>query len=176
VYGTDPTQLAVAWAANLNSSPQTFGVTIWQRRGTTWRRLYERGIRTGKSTNLSGLAGLSLDVVDLTRDGRDELIVYEDRDGSAGAFLYRVLQTVPRVRQLEARLTSFDETRLFVRWGALISYDGVGRTPETRDALHCCPLYWIRTVKRWNGSRLVTVSRRRVKKPPLATLQRVPSG
>jgi hypothetical protein len=174
LHGANPPKLAVAWVANANSYPQTFGVTIWERRGPSWRRLYDRRIRSGKGTNLISLAGLNLDAVDLTRDGIDELIVYEDRDGSAGGFLYRVLAVTPRVRQLEARLTSQDETALFVRYGELISYDAVGRTPETANAVHCCPLYWIRTVERWNGHGLRAVSRKRVEQPPRGDLTRLP--
>jgi hypothetical protein len=163
-----PSQVAVAWLRNPDRYPSEFGLTIWQRRSTAgaWQRIYERRITQSKEQFIHDIR---MRTADVTRDGRDDLLVFEDLDGSAGNYVYRLLTTDGgRVRQLAARKTSMDETTVFAEYGELISYDGVGKNPKTLADIHCCPLYWQRTVRRWNGKRLVTAATERAKRrPPL---------
>ena len=162
-----PSQVAVAWRrGDPNDYPTEFGLTIWQKAagGRVWRRLYERRVPFSK---LSNIHDLRLHTADVTRDGREDLLVYEDFDGSAGVYVYRLLTTEGgKARQIAARRTSEDDTTVFAQYGELISYDGIGKDPKTALSIHCCPLYWQRTVKTWNGQRLVTARVARTKRRP----------
>jgi len=162
-----PEEVAAAWVRFTRSNPfGTFGVAIWKRPtpASRWQRIYSRSMTGAKEYNFNDI---QLRAADLTLDGSDELIVLEDLDGSAGSYNYRVLRVDGLdVRQLEARQTSEDQTTIVVEPGALISYDGVGKDPRTLTAIHCCPRYWRRTVKRWNGRRLVETGVSRVETRP----------
>ncbi|HEV8603700.1 MAG TPA: hypothetical protein VGQ68_09945 [Gaiellaceae bacterium] len=164
---TGPTQLAVAWRrGDPNDYPTEFGLTIWQRAGvrSPWRRLYERRIPVSKLANIHDLR---LRTADVTRDGREDLLVFEDLDGSAGVYVYRLFTTDGgNVRQIAARLSSEDDSTVIANYGELVSYDGVGKDPKSGSYIHCCPRYWRRTVQRWNGERLVTAKITRTKSRP----------
>lgn len=167
LHGTS--QIAVAWQRNADGSPAEFGLTIWQRRnrGPGWDSIYTRRIST---INGSNIHDLRLKAVDLTLDNRDDLFVYEDHDGSGGCFVYRVLTTKPgQARQIAARSTCSDQTTVLTQPGELISYDGVGKDPKTSFGIHCCPLYWRHTVRKWNGKRFVVVSSSRSKTRPVSS-------
>jgi len=158
-----PDEVAAAWVRFTRSNSfGTFGVAIWKRptQGSRWQRIYSRSTPGGKEYSFNDI---QLRAADLTLDGTDELIVFEDLGGSAGSYDYRVLLVEGlEVRQLEARHTSEDQTTIVVQPGALISYDGVGKDPKTLTSIHCCPRYWRRTVKSWNGNRLVETGVSRV--------------
>jgi hypothetical protein len=164
-----PEQLAVAWARTPPGSVwAVFGLSIRQRDqpGASWRQVYSRRIPTSKER---GMHDIRLRTADVTGEGREDLLVVEDHGGSAGAFVYRLLTTTDNgeVRQIEARRTSEDETTVLARYGELVSFDAVGKDPKTIPGIHCCPLYWQRTVKRWNGQRLVTFRVSRVQQRPI---------
>jgi hypothetical protein len=160
-------QVALVWTRAIRDGEAwaEFDLSIWQQDKARWHRLYHRRLA---GTKEMGIDDVRLRTTDFTLDGRDDLLVIEDHNGSAGAYVYRVVTTHGgSARQIEARSTSFDQTSVLAEHGALISYDGVGKDPKTLLSIHCCPLYWQRTVKKWNGERLVTVATRRVGARPL---------
>lgn len=163
-----PAKVAVSWVRFGKDEPfGVFTVSLWERlpASSSWHPIYTRSVSGSKAY---GLHDIRLRTADITLDGRDELVIFEDLDGSAGNYLYRVLKVDgDQVRQLEARLTSTDDTTIIAQPGALISYDGIGKDPKTLAGIHCCPRYWRRTVKRWNGTRLVSAEVTRAETRPL---------
>ena len=64
-----------------------YGVTIWQGE----QRLYTHRARIGAG-------GIYVETGDFTSDGNDDVLVFEDQDGSGGCGVYRALTTRRSVR------------------------------------------------------------------------------
>jgi hypothetical protein len=76
---------------------------------------------------------------------------------TAGCGVYRLLASV-RGR--------FDNTRIRIRRGSLVMYDGLIRDPRTLNQIHCCWTTWLRATTRWRGTELVSTVRKRVRPLP----------
>lgn len=171
--GTEPQQVAVAWHRG-DQYGSGFGLTVWERRGTGWQVIYRRAL---PARNEFEIADIRLRAVDLTEDGREDLFVYDDHDGSAGGFTYRVMKSAPgHFDQIDSGTSTADWTAIFIAPGELVSYDGVGKDPASVKSIHCCAKYWVRRVLRWNGKRMIVTSRSRAKRPPLGVLVRESRG
>jgi hypothetical protein len=111
-----------------------YGVTIWQDK----RRLYEH--RAASKT-----AGIGVETGDFSGDGRSDLLLFEHQGGSEGCVVYRALVTTPgSMRQIYSRRLCEEEGWIRLGDGGLVFR--VGAQKRT-------------TVRRWNGHRLVVVSR-----------------
>jgi hypothetical protein len=124
-----------------------YGVTILEGK----RRLYSHRARPGA-------VRISIETGDFTGDGRDDVLVFDDTDGSGACGVYRALVTAPgSVRQVQARLLCEDEGSIHVRDGGLLVRLGVTKDPQTHYSPHCCYLYVRRALQRWNGNGWVRV-------------------
>jgi hypothetical protein len=156
-----PRQLIVTWdREHLTRNGQAAiwerrGVAIWQLdRGTaaTWHRVYTRETPVN---NVTGIEGYEVSLGDASGDGRPEVLIFVDNDGSAGAGSYHLFADVGyRVRQVFAKSLSQDEGTISFAHRALVVLQGVGyydRGP------HCC----FRKVRerwlRWDGRRMRTI-------------------
>ncbi len=172
--GTEPQQVAVVWHRQAAQYGSGFGLTVWEHRGSGWQGIYDLAL---PGRNEFEITDVSLRAVDLTEDGRDDLFVYDDHDGSGGGFTYRVLKSARgHLDQIESGTSTADRTAIFIAPGELISYDGVGKDPATGASIHCCPRYLLRRVRRWNGKRMVVVSRSRAERVPRGFLVRESRG
>jgi hypothetical protein len=161
-----PKQLVVTWNRERLTRSHA---AIWQRRGVaiwqldrgkgvaTWHRVYtfENAL-----TNREGTVwGFRVSTGDISGDGRPEILVFFDRDGSAGAGTYHLFaNTGFRLQQPLVKSLSMDEgTISFSRRGLRVN-EGIDRhLPATSP--HCCFRKVRSTLLRWNGSRLVTIER-----------------
>ena len=158
-----PKQLIVTWdRAHLTRNGQAAiwqrrGVAIWQLdRGTaaTWHRVYTRETPVNNET---GIEGYDVTLGDASGDGRSEVLIFVDQDGSAGAGSYHLFVSVGyRLRQIFAKGLSRDEGTISFAHHALVVVQGIDyydRGP------HCCFRMVRETWLRWQGRRLVTIHR-----------------
>ena len=156
-----PRQLIVTWdRSQLTRDGQSAiwerrGVAIWQLdRGTAarWHRVYTRETPVNYVT---GIEGYDVSLGDASGDGRTEVVISFDMDGSAGAGSYHLFANVGyRLRQVFAKSLSQDEGTISFAHHALVVLQGVGyydRGP------HCCFRKVRETWLRWDGRRLVTI-------------------
>lgn len=158
-----PTPAAlIVWQRGFGSEPPYVetGVALWYRpfvnQVASWRRVFSL-----EATEFGdGVEGMRVETTDLTGDGREDFLVFEDTDGSAGCGLYRVYRAeASRARQLWSRQACSDWTATFFEHHRLVTEDGVGQTAASKDSIHCCPRFIRRTEYRWNGSALVVARR-----------------
>ena len=108
-----------------------YGVTIWQGK----RRLYEQRAAPGTSD-------IRVETGDFSGDGRADVLLFEDHDGSRRCGLYRALVSKPSsIGVVASRELCADEGSFRLQRGGLVIRLS-GQRP---------------TVRRWNGHRLVVV-------------------
>ena len=157
-----PPEIVVTWDEEVGLR----GLAVWQRhRGFVgrWRRIYLR--RRGDESPFQRFETTTGDV---TGDGHQDVLVFEDEDGSGGWGTYRLLAVVSgTMRQLYVRRASSDWTTIRLRHGAHAVSDGIGKDPRSAGSIHCCPRFIRTRVKRWNGRALVDVrvTTRRARNP-----------
>src|SRR5215218_1822259 len=158
-----PRQPIVTWdRAHLTRDGQAAiwqrrGIAIWQLdRGTaaSWHRVYTYETLVN---NVVGVEGFRVSLGDISGDGRPEVLVFFDTDGSAGGGTYHLFaNTGYRVRQALVKNLSSDDGTISFDHRALVVLVGVDyRGP----GIHCCYRKVRETWLRWNGSRLITVRR-----------------
>jgi hypothetical protein len=114
-----------------------------------------------------GALRISVESGDLSGDGRQDVFVFDDTDGSGACGDYRAVITGPGSARLAlTRPLCEDQGSIHVRRGGLLFSIGARRDPRTRDQAHCCYLAVRRTLRRWNGDRWVVVSSKLVRRPP----------
>jgi hypothetical protein len=156
-----PRQLIVTWdRAHLTRDRtaaiwQRRGVAIWQfDRGTTatWHRVYTRETPVN---NVIGIEGYDVALGDASGDGRFEVLIFFDMDGSAGGGIYHLFANVGyQLRQVFVKRLSLDQGTMSFAHHALIVRQGVDyRGP----GIHCCHRKVRETWLRWDGHRIVTV-------------------
>jgi hypothetical protein len=158
-------QVAIVWQRTglVSSSLSTSGLVIWQRVRETrdWRLVYSLGFPVNRVTGVYARAG------DVNGDRHADLLLFEDMGGSAGCGVYRLLASVRgRFEQLLVRRGCFDDTRIRIRRGSLVMYDGLVRDPHTFNQIHCCWTTWLRTTLRWRGPKLVSTAKARIRPLP----------
>jgi hypothetical protein len=153
----NPSSVAVAWHGPLleGSGWGVRGVSVWQRhRGgdeVWWSQ--DAALRT----NAYEITGAT---ADLTGDGRRELLLREEKGGTAGSGVYRLLAPFRgRARLLLVRSLSLDEGTIQLARGGVLVREGVGKDPRTAGAIHCCALKTRTTLLRWDGHRLAVAER-----------------
>ena len=114
-----------------------------------------------------GAGRISVETGDLNADGRQDVLVFDDTDGSGACGDYRAVITGPGTARLAlTRTLCEDRGSLHIRRGGLLLSLGEKKDPKTRDQIHCCYLFVRRTLRRWNGTRWVTVSSTLSRRPP----------
>jgi hypothetical protein len=146
---TVPSQTVVVWARPLADDPavKRFGVRLWQGRTIVYE--HRSPVNTESAEFEAG---------DFTGDGHDDLLVFDNTDGSGGCGVYRALATSPgSVRQVSLRLLCEDQGSIHLQRQGLVFRMGEQRDPATAQQTHCCYRFVRTTVRRWNGSELVAV-------------------
>jgi hypothetical protein len=119
-----------------------YGVTIVEGK----RRLYSHRARQGAER-------ASVETGDFSGDGRPDVLVFDDLDGSGACGVYRALVMASgSVHPVQTRLLCEDQGSIHVRRGGLLVSLGVKKDPKTRDQIHCCYLFVRKTLVRWNGT------------------------
>lgn len=122
-------------------------LAVW-RRSVGWRSVYR--------VRYTGYA-LAIRRVDLTLDGRDDLFTRVETGGTAGCGVYRVIALDRRVRQIYVRKHCLDQGLVTASLGRLVEKDGL---QHVGPGIHCCYRFTVTRVRRWDGGRWITVSRR----------------
>jgi hypothetical protein len=160
--GTDPPQRVLTWRLGgyaEEPSSGLYGVTIVEGN----RRLYSHRARQGAER-------VSVETGDFSGDGRADVLVFDDLDGSGACGAYRALVTASgSVRQVQTRLLCEDQGSIHVRRGGLLVSLGEKKDPKTRDQIHCCYLFVRKTLVRWSGTSWVHVSSRVSRLPAMHT-------
>jgi hypothetical protein len=152
--GGEPEQVVVAWSRAVRRGDESFsgftdapeqGFLAWQRATPKrWELVYERPLECCPATNVE--AG------DLTGDGHLDALTNESQ-GSGGCGFTRVLiSSGGRLRE-EFAYEGCDYS-MRIEKGAVALADGVGPCPFEGGA-HCSG-GTRKTIKRWNGTKLVT--------------------
>jgi len=160
--GTHPPQRVVTWRLGGHAedpSSGLYGVTVLEGK----RRLYSHRAREGADR-------ISVETGDFSGDGRADVLVFDDLDGSGACGVYRALLTRPgSVRQVRVRALCEDQGSIHVRPGGLLQSIGLKKDPKTRDQIHCCYLFVRRTLMRWNGRRWLRIESDISRLPPMRT-------
>jgi len=157
-----PKQLIVTWErAHLTSNGraamwQRHGMAIWQRDpgdAATWHRVFtfENPITNTEDT----VDNFRVTTGDISGDGRPEVLVFFDTDGSAGSGTYHLFtNTGFQLRQPLVKRLSLDEGTISFEHGALAIHEGLDHYGL---GIHCCFRKMKTTLARWNGHRLMTL-------------------
>ena len=147
---TDPfPQIAVAWERGDDPFAAERGFVVWQTAGdggTAWRAVY--AFTDPPRKEVLGIQRPQRG--DLTGDGVDELVTFEDRGGSGACGTTRVISPVAGAAdEIYRRATCDAQTSI------------VGSTLQVREAVfapddpHCCPSAFRTTTLEWDGDRFV---------------------
>jgi hypothetical protein len=153
-------QRVVTWRAGGHAeepSSGLYGVTVVEGA----RRLYSHRARRGAE-------GLHVETGDFTKDGSADVLVFDALDGSGGCGVYRAVAVADgSVQEVSSTALCEDRGTIHLQRGGLVFRLGESKDPQTANDIHCCFRYLRTTLKRWNGSELLTVhtSRRRLAKP-----------
>ena len=141
-------QIAVAWERGEDPFAAERGFVLWQRTedGGAWRAVY-----AFTDAPRRGVLGIQRPQRgDLTGDGVDELVTFEDRGGSGACGVTRVISpSSGAADEIYKRATCDAETSV------------IGTTLEVREAVygpddpHCCPSAFRTTTLEWDGERFV---------------------
>jgi hypothetical protein len=160
--GTDPDQRVLTWRVGGHAeepSSGLYGVTIVE--GT--RSLYSHRARRGAER-------VSVETGDFSNDGRPDVLVFDDLDGSGACGVYRGVVIAPgSVREVLTKPLCEDRGTIHLRAGGLLESVGMRKDPKTRYSPHCCYQLVRRTLSRWDGSRWVRAKSRISRLPPMHT-------
>jgi hypothetical protein len=114
-----------------------------------------------------GALRISTETGDFNGDGRQDVLVFDDTDGSGACGDYRAVVTGPgSARAALTRPLCEDQGSIHAIHGGLLFSLGERKDPKTRGQIHCCYLSVHRTLRRWNGARWVIVKSMRMQWPP----------
>ena len=107
--------------------------------------------------NQVGVEGFRISLGDMSGDGRPEILVFFDTDGSAGGGTYHLFANSGYgIRQPLVKELALDQGTITFDHNALVVLEGVDyRGPS----IHCCYRKVRETWLRWEGRRLVVVRR-----------------
>jgi hypothetical protein len=99
--------------------------------------------------------GFGVKLGDISGDGRPEVLVFFDTDGSAGGGTYHLFANSGyRVREALVKNLALDQGTISFAHGNLVVLEGLD---YHGPGIHCCYRKVRETWLRWNGRRLVTV-------------------
>lgn len=146
----DPVALiGVAWGRGSGLVHVEHGFVVWERFEQTppWRAVYGFTDRPSKD-----VFAVRLSLGDLTADGIDDALTFEDMDGSGGCGTWRVVSpTDGAVTELFRQQTC--DTQIINSAGTLKIRQAVFAPGDA----HCCPSSFHITILRWNGQDFVTI-------------------
>ena len=151
----DPLALiGLAWGRGSDPFSEQRGFVVWERfEGQTpaWRAVYAFTDRPAR-----GILGIQLSPGDLTGDGIDDVLTFEDAGGSGGCGMWRVVTPTAGVAEQIYRQPTCD-TQIVNTGGALRVQEAVYQPGDA----HCCPSSYLLTTLRWNGDRWKVAETRR---------------
>jgi hypothetical protein len=165
VLGGEPPEIVITFDRSYGERRpyHESAVAVWRRaaRGSDWRRIFLlRAFGEDNDLRLD-------DTGDVTGDGRHDVLLFQDQDGSGGCGVWRLLADARgRVRQLWARRGCADDAAVTIENGRLLSYQGVVKDPKSGTYVHCCWSVWRRTARRWAGTVPLPSEARLVPPPP----------
>ena len=115
-----------------------------------------------------GALRVSTETGDFNADGRQDVLVFDDTDGSGACGDYNAVVTGSgTARPVLTELSLCEDLgTLHARPGGLLFSIGIHKDPKTRDQIHCCYRVVRRTLRRWNRTRWVTVKSSLARRPP----------
>lgn len=151
-------QVLVQWERDFGGRPpyEEFGLTLYEfeRRNSEfpWRMVWK--FRRTEEDRVARLGPVQ--VGDFTGDGRADLVVFVDTDGSAGCGTYRAWVNAGQATHLVLRrLLCMDQGQIVLRGSRLIVTQGLD---FAGPGIHCCYRRVRTTVLRWNGARLSVIA------------------
>jgi len=144
-------QIVVTWSSGTDPFRQEHGLAVWQRfpDRPSWSVVHAFLDDVGR-----GVFGIRVQIGDLSGDGHEDVLSFEDRGGSGGCGVWRLAASgAVGVTELYRRHTC--DTDMAVRDGALVVTESVY---EPGDA-HCCPSATRTTTLRWDGAAWQIVAR-----------------
>jgi hypothetical protein len=142
----DPLALiALAWARGSDPFSQEHGFVVWERfdgEAPPWRAVY--GFTDPPSR---GILAIQLSEGDLTHDGVEDVLTFEDAGGSGSCGTWRVIApSAGSAEQIYHQPTC--DTQVVNTGGSLKIQQAVYKPGDA----HCCPSSYLLTTLRWDGS------------------------
>jgi hypothetical protein len=132
-----------------------YGVTLVEGR----TRLYSHRAPRGSLR-------LSVETGDISGDGRQDVLVFDDTGGSGACGDYRAVVLGPGSSRVALRRPLCeDQGSIHLRRGGLLVSVGEKKDPKTREQIHCCYRFVRRTLVRWNETHW-TIARSSVERLP----------
>lgn len=147
-----PDQVAVAYAIGEDPFAREHGFAVWQRFAEPpyWSVVY-----AFVDARERGVLGIRLQAGDLTGDGHEDVLVFEETGGSGACGRWRVAAAAP-----EGAVTAFKrqtcDAEFQIRGGALELREAVYEPGDP----HCCPSAFRYATYEWNGQRFEETSSR----------------
>jgi hypothetical protein len=144
-------QIALAWQRGDDPFASEHGFVVWRRSeaGPPWRAVYAFTDDPDRQ-----VLGVSFMTDDLTGDGVDDVLTFEDTGGSGGCGTYRVISS-----SSDGASGIFErevcDTQIRPEGGDLVVHTAV----YGPDDPHCCPSRYRTTTLRWNGETWDVVDR-----------------
>ncbi len=146
-----PGQVVATWGSGTDPLRREQGLVIWERyrERPAWRPTY-----TFVDPRKNGVFGISVLIGDLTGDGHEDLLTFEDRGGSGACGTWRVVAATEFLPQDIYRKDACD-TDVTIRIGQLLIDEAVFKPGDP----HCCPSAFRKTVLEYDGAKWKVVSR-----------------
>lgn len=141
----DPIALVgLAWARGNDPFGQEHGFVLWERfdQDPPWRAIYAFTDPPSRE-----VFGIRFQIGDLTDDGIDDVLTFEDMGGSGGCGVWRVISPMGGVASQILREHTCD-AQIRNGGGALRIRQAVFQPGDA----HCCPSSFETTVLRWDGT------------------------
>jgi hypothetical protein len=144
-------QIALAWTRGLDPFSSEHGFELWQLflDAPAWRVVYAF---TDAATD--GVLGVRFDVGDLTGDAIPDALTFEDKGGSGGCGVWRVVRSGAGFATPIFHRSTCD-TEIELASGTL----RIRAAEYEPNDSHCCPSRFRTTTIRWDGSGWTVVDR-----------------
>jgi hypothetical protein len=146
----DPIALiGVAWSRGPDPFAAEHGFVVWERfeQSPPWRAVYGFSDQPKKD-----VVGVRFSLDDLTADGIQDALTFEDTDGSGACGIWRVISPTAGAATEIFRQQTCD-TQIIASAGTLKIRQAVFAPGDA----HCCPSSFHVTILRWNGQAFVTI-------------------
>jgi hypothetical protein len=144
-------QIALAWTRGVDPFSSEHGFEVWQLflDKPPWRVVY-----AFTDPPSEGVLGVRFDVGDVTDDAIPDALVFEDKGGSGGCGVWRVVQSGVGFATPIFRRSTCD-TEIEIASGTL----RIRAAEYEPGDSHCCPSRFRTTTIRWDGTRWTVVDR-----------------
>lgn len=146
-----PSQIALAWTRGVDPFSSEHGFEVWQLfpDKPPWRVVY-----AFTDPPSEGVLGVRLDVGDVTGDAVPDSLTFEDKGGSGGCGVWRLVQSGVGFATSILRRSTCD-TEIEIASGTL----RIRAAEYEPGDSHCCPSRFRTTTIRWDGANWTVVDR-----------------